>query len=977
MIKKRYILGLILSVICITVLETMVAGERVGKEELWEPAKEPESIKEANKLKIDAEIAEKLAREKLQEAEKAQHREEIGKQRSILDKAQFDWQTADVVITNLEVLQDRAQSKEMKKYAQETLDSRKIEITQKIREYEKALAGTGSSTGTGTQNAVKTYQEKVATELQGLSEKQILDKLKAEIDALVSGGFSPAMRVQGRDIPYNERKGMLQFLEDTLNVRVKAQTPEVTALKNNIVDTIENIDNLNKQKPIANNAIDKKFNLSEKITSDQIRLLRKQLVKGVFEKDFKTPAEQLRALNEMQQIVDTYDIYDDKIQPVMDKIANQPELIEAETKALEALKAKFSDAFTKLSGAYERVKLQSYDKQLLLLKDFQNIFNKFLQANEKSPTLDAQQQFELKQKYEDIVRRAQEVDAFLKNPKQTNQTALEKELKLAEKIPSDQIKSIMDRIELFGYTNARELTTKDIATLKDILNAMDHFKLQKEYPDEYGFIDDLIKDAQKPITTLPEGLAKGDVAPTSILGEIGEKITGQAKDEKTWSQSVKDFFVKDGAIIIKNVAEIVVYPAKKIAEGFSYVIRETGKFLQRTFTAPELVNKMADAPEMLDGVLTCIANFDTAGGGVVKEVLRAGIGIQQVLLTVVGYQDVADALGEFVKVSYTEHVNDPMVQKVKKYVDRVGTVGKTLKSIIEFPKYIGEKLEQSVRTKKETTLLREIDQTQQLIEEERANIKLAKREANKEIPGVKELGDLLFKVTNYVSDLVYNTNKSIETAQKNYEQARKDYFSALGVDYSANLTPQQIVGRIEQMKLSRNDNFIQATNTLADAVDQLAFAYDVLVTKFTSVEANLKFVVDAWDVIIISPDGQNADLPVIMKGIFTLRDLKLAYLEAMKNGVLQMQSDVIKFRDSPTGLLADDAVTRYRRIVDDKIFETIQEYANAVNQINRAIAGQKEFIESKLPRVVDDTSRSSGTGTGNVPPPDTGGGGWD
>ena len=36
---------------------------------------------------------------------------------------------------------------------------------------------------------------------------------------------------------------------------------------------------------------------------------------------------------------------------------------------------------------------------------------------------------------------------------------------------------------------------------------------------------------------------------------------------------------------------------------------------------------------------------------------------------------------------------------------------------------------------------------------------------------------------------------------------------------------------------------------------------------------------------------------------------------------------------------------------------------------------KKEFIESKLPKVVDETSGSSSTGTGNVPPPDTGGGG--
>ncbi len=973
MIKKRYILGLLLSVICITVLETMVAGERVVEEKPWKPAEEPKSVEEAKRLQEIARKEELAAEKKLEEAKKAKDTEEMRKQQALVDKAQFDWNTADAVITNLGVLQDPAQSKEMKKSAQETLENRKIEITQKIREYEKALAGTGTSTGTGTQNAVKSYQEKVATELQGLSEKQILGELKAEIDALVSGGYSSTAKKQGRDIPYSERKAMLEFLENTLNARVKTQSPEVAALKNSIVDTIENIDNLGKQKPIANNAIDKKFDLSEKITADQIRLLRKQLVKDVFEKDFKTPAERLKALNEMQKIVDTYDIYDDKIQPVMDKIAHQPDIVEAKLKEIEIAKtiaAKFNDAFVTLNDMYERIKSLKYNEQATMLKDFQNMYNKFLQANEKSPTLDAQQQSALKQKYDDVVRHAQEVDAFLKNPKQTNQTALEKDLKLAEKIPSDQIKAIMDRIELFGYTNARELTAKDIATLKDIRDAMDHFKLQKEYSDEYGFIDDLIKDATKSVISLPEGLTKEDVASTSILGEIGEKITSGV-------QNIKDFFVKDGAIIVKNAAEIVVYPAKKIAEGFSYIIRETGKFLQKTFTAPEFVNKMADAPEMLDDVLTSIANLDTAGGGVVKGVLRADIGIQQVLLTVVGQQDVADALGEFAKISYKEHVNDPMVQKIKRYVDKVGTVGKTLKSIMEFPKYIGEKLEQSVRTKKETASLREIDETQRLIEEERANITLAKGEANKEIPGIKQLGDLLFKLSNYVSDRVYNTNKSIETAQQDYEQARKDYFVALGVDYSANLTPQQIAGRIEQMKLSRNDNFIQATNKLADAVDQLAFAYEVLVNKLTSVETNLKFVVDAWDMIIISPDGQNTELPVIIKSIFTLRDLKLAYLEATRNGVLQMQSDVAKFKDSPSGLLADDAVTRYRRVVDDKIFETIQEYANAMNQIDRAIAGQKEFIESKLPKVVDETSGSSSTGTGNVPPPDTGGGGWD
>lgn len=937
MIKKRYLLGLLLSVICITVLETMIAGERVGKEELWKPAEEPKSIAEAKKLQEKANIEEIDAKKRLEEAQKAQDKEGMRKEQALIDKAKFDWDTADVVITNLDVLQDRAQSKEMKKYAQETLDNRKIEITQKIRTYEKALAESGSSTGQGTKNAVKIYQEKVATELQGLSEKQILDKLTAEVDSLVLGTYKP----QGHDVPYSDRKAMLGFLEDTLNIRVKTQSPEASALKNTIVDTIENIDNLNKQKPIANNAIDKKFNLSDKIKSEQTEILSNLLKKDVFEKDFKTPADQLKALDEIQQAVNTYDIYDDGIQPVMDKIAHQRNIIEAEEKALETTKiisAKFNEVFTKLNDMFERIKSLSYTEQETLLKGFQNEYNKFLQAAEKSPTFNAQQQAELRQKYEDVVRQTQQVTAFLKNPRQTNQTTLEKELNLAEKIPSDQIKAIMDRIEFFGYANARELTAKDITTLKDMLNAMDHFKLQKEYPDEYDFIDDLIRSTEKPVIPIPQGLTKENVASTTLLGEIGEKIV-------TGFQSFKDFFVKDGVIIIKNVAEIVVYPAKKIAEGFSYVIRETGKFLQRTFTAPEFVNKMAEAPEMLDDVLTSVANLDAAGGGVVKAVLRADIGIQQVLLTVVGQQDIADALGEFAKVSYTEHVNDPMVQKIKKYTDKIGTVGKTLKSIIEFPKYIGEKLENSVRTKKSAEVLRSIDEVNRLIEEERATIRLAKRQKGNEIPGVVELGNFVLKVGNYFSDLVYNTNNSIDVAQKNYDKARSDYLSALGIDYSENLTAEQIAARIRQNNIFKNDDFIKKTDALAQTVDALAFAYDVLVKKLESIETTLKFAVEAWDTIVISPDGQNADIPVIIKALFDLRDMKLAYLEAIKSGVAQMESDAAKFKNTPSATLADDALTTYKRVVDNKIFETIQEYATVVRQIDKNLEQQKIYLE--------------------------------
>ena len=629
----------------------------------------------------------------------------------------------------------------------------------------------------------------------------------------------------------------------------------------------------------------------------------------------------------------------------------------------------------KLNDLFENIKKNSYDKQPELLNSFQNIFDIFLKKYENSSTLDAQQKFKLKIMSDEITQRIKQIDEFSKNPKLTDQTALEKELRLAVKIPADQVQAIMDRIELFGYANARELTTKDITTLKDMLNAMDHFKLQEKYPIEYGFIDDLIKNAERPIVSLPTGLTKNDVAPTSIIGEIGEKITTEIKDEKTWAQTIKDFFIKDGTVVVKNIAAIVIYPAQKIAEGFSYIIRETGKFLQRTFTAPEFVNKMADAPEIFEGTLKTIGGFDKAGGGLVKEVLRFDIGIQRVLLTAVGHQDIAKALADFAAVPYSEHVSAPVVKEIEKYVKAIGVVGKTLKAIIEFPKYIGEKLENSVRTKNEVTVLRYIDDVQNLIEQERAKIRLAKQKKGEEFPGVVELGNFLFKIGNYFSELVYSTNNQIDTAQKNYEKARKDYFGTLGIDYTEKITSEQVATIIQKKELIKNDPIVvQKTDALLQAINDLAFAYRVFINKFDAIEMNLQFLVDAWDTIIITPDGQNADIPVIIKGIFDLRDMKLAYLSELKSGILQMESDAAKFKDSPVAGLADDAIRSYKQIVDNKIFETIYEFATSVDEIDNIFTKQKEFLESRMPKVVDDTSSSGGNKGPVTPPPwDVGG----
>lgn len=945
--KKQLFFWFVISTVSVVVLENMVASVR---EEVWRPASEPETREAAEKLEKQAQQKEKIAQEALEKAKEANDTQEIQEQEAKINEAKFDRETAQKRIDYDTLLNAPQRNEEAIKSAQKALEARKNEIEAKIQAIEKTLAGTGTSIGGKT--TTELYQDAFQAKFKQLAQNQneLISFMRSELIQLGQGKSKIEFSYKA-PLDYTARKEILLVIDKALS-SYRGTDERLNKIKSDVQDSIAEITIFEQNPPtaIANNAIDSKFKFSEKIPSDQLKILKRELAESLFKKNYITPEQQAKVLEEFRQVIDNYGIVDKGVTSLINERLLAPNVIEFRIKDAKSKEEK--DAI--ITDVLKTVRAQSmsspegYAREADLLENLSKAVANL-----------------------GVDERLDEIRQFKPNQKPKKETELGKRLKLENKIPMDAI-ALLDREAAQAMDEYKKLSETDKATasknliqaLEDIRATMEGYSLNEgKYKEFYDNLNQRIDRLQiEAPPELPTGVSQDEAASAGFFDGTFEQARQVLIQGIDAVQGVVDYGIKK---------EIEVLDAGVVA-------------LQQAGDTLEHYGKMIEkVPNSVDNSIGLIQ--DIQDNPVVQQFQEGGV-VRQVAL--VADPKIVSAVDKELKSaeSTKKLLQSPLVQNI---ASRLGKLGAGLREAGKIVVGLSEGLEEQTEALKDdvATLPTEIGKE---VAEKRAaqqSLELALQRVRQErlAPPLVDPQALpkttRQKVTSFFTDLgksiksIFSKpkgiNERLEIASKNYEQARLDYLDFLGVPKDASESTINEAIRKNQNPTQRNkleQRLLASAKEYAGTVKEYA---DVL----QGAKASVQMLMEMPDSLLV-PSDFNDDL--LQKGkiadnvnaIFDVRQQRLNYLKAIQEESAAFLSDLQNMsKGTSMGGITDRTTRDIARLIDGVYLRDLGKIAKQNAQLEDELVRQREMLQEKLPRMPTETSSTDDTKTSGTTSP--------
>ncbi len=965
--KKQLFFWLLMSAISISVLENMVASVREGKAKVWEPAREPETLEAAKKLEEQSKIKEQDAQKKLEEAKLEKNTEEVDRQEKLFEGAKFDRITAEKKI-NVETLKAEMADPAKIAEANAQLEARKKVIEQKIQAIENELAKGGTSIGGGTiaDSYKDAFQEKFKKLAQNQSE--LIAFMQGELIQLGMGKSKITFEHTG-PLDYAAQKEILKVLNDVL-ATYRSSDEKIIKIKDEIKNTLTQIDTFEKNPPqaIPNNAVDSKLQLSEKIPSDQIKVLKKELGQLFFEKEYKTPAQQAKALDELRTIVDAYDIADKGVINLLNERLLSPSVVEfriKEAKSLERKNAIITDVL-KTARLQSVTSPEKYTREADLLKNLATGVSKL--------------GLEFAEVVVGMNERLQEINNFKPGQKPRHETALGKELKLTDKISFDKIvvlqeergKAMADYRELAKTDENAALKNLDQA-LKDIQATMQDYSLTDgRYKELYDSIsNDIAAMKAKIPEKLPAGVSEENVAPGGVIDALvkgtldqGTKLLITGLDAM---QGGVDYLIAKEMVAVDMFSEKVISAGEQLAD------------LGNSFeTVPDTVSNSTDL-------------LETINQNVHVQSFKAD-GTPKTIVNLVAGKKVVGQVDRVLKSA--ENTEILLKNPTVKYIaSKVGVLGRALQAVgkaaVEVGNYAGEIGNAS---KKELAAF-DSSSKKQIAEKTMARKELEKaleRLKNESLApsvgdvlpvevkrGVKKFFADLYEKINAIFNKPKGIRERLNIASKNYENARTAYAEFLGVAPNASV-------KVIDAAIANNPNKTQQKK-LETTLLNAAKSYTGIVQEYAGI---LKGVGSTVDLIISAPDsilidanfnknilGQEGKLVEDIDAFIDIRRKRQAYLSSIQGESARIFEAVSKMTaGTPVDVISNRVRENIAALTEGALLNGLGMFVQENNRLETDLRTQRDEIQKKLPKVATPSSGGSTSG-GDGPAPVDGGDG--
>jgi len=960
MMKKQLIFWLFVSAISVTLLENMVASVREQK--VWEPAREPKTREAAEKLEKESKIKEQEAQKRLEEAQKANDNEEVKKEEVKLNQAKFDLDTAQKKIKYETLLNDPKATPEELRNAQAEIEAKKKIIEQKIQAIETALKQSGTVIGGGS------YKEVFEKKFKELAQNQdaMISFMQGELIQLGMGKSKIEFGQKGL-LDYADKKEILEVLDKTL-ASYKDSNPKIVKIKEQIKDTLAQIAFFESDPPkaIPNNVVDAQLKLSEKIYSDQVKAIKRELQASVFDKAYSTVEKQAKALNELRDIINAYAISDEGTISLFNEKILSPTVIEYRIKAAKSLN-EVNDIVTQvLKGA----RVQSVNSPEKYAREANLLENLSVGVTKLG--------LEFPEVVVGMNDRLNEIKNFKLGQKPRNETELGKELKLSEKIPMDAVaelhaqrgKVIADYEEL-SKTNKKQALENAALALETIRKNLENYSLVSgKYQDFYESvkrnIDFFKAESAKVPSESPEGTTEQEVAPGGFFDQLLNGTLEQGRQ-----LVLKGIDVVQAGVDYLIVKEIGAIDASVVA------LQKAGETLE------DYGNMLQNAADAVDNSIDLIQTIQD--NPLVQQFQEGGV-VRKILL--IADPKMVDALDK--ELVSAQNIKDLLQSPlIKNIAEKLKVIGAQLKQTGQIAIPVSELLDgQNQSLKKDVaTLSTEVGKqtaeklaAQQVLERALQRVR-QERLAPPMIDAQKVPKSIRQKITSVFTNLaqsiknIFNKpqgiNERLTSTSKNYEQSRVDYLNLLGVPENAS---QSMIN--EAIKNNKN---IAQTNKLEQRLLASAKEYANVVKDYADVlrgaQSSIKLLVDMPDDLLVPKDfnenllkqGKLADN---INAIFDIREQRLNYLDAI-------QQESVAFLSSIKQLSAGKSVAGVTDRISENIANLIEgtylrESANIARQnelLEMILQEQQDSLKKKLSFSPNDTPSSGGQTGGDTDGP--------
>lgn len=540
---------------------------------------------------------------------------------------------------------------------------------------------------------------------------------------------------------------------------------------------------------------------------------------------------------------------------------------------------------------------------------------------------------------------------LVSSKKPINET--DRTLKLYDKIPSDQLKRINDEFTNVWIAQLRDAAISDDPKVKESMKktlqetqaAIRHYNLGQPG-------DALIQELQAGI----DSLAQPKIAETSVAIRNEEPMFQQAmQGARALTANLLPGNVVEGIRIgVDVVAAFVHFTAGEMVSGVLYTMREgpaylnerlntlggqlqvqgeaIGRIAQELHEVPNLVSALDNTAVEVDAQLGRVANMAHSRfipGPISRAILERVAAPMRLIEMFKNHEALINQLARM-----GGYVAENIAQVSQ-------AVGKRITNVTGAA--VHAEREEQVR------ILTNIEKAELLIAQERAQL----RTPNKFEALTKPIIDFGKKIGTYIRDLFDNSKVKLTRATNNYQVAKEEYLKVLGFTREEILKNPDVNAIAEKLKVatldpSKKGNLDYATKMLAQASVDIANVYSDIANKLNSTMVNVEFLIKAWDRAVYLPE-EKPTISDMVQSVFDLRDMKISYLQAIKDGIEEIHK-TIQGTDPSFAQMGNDLTQRLTSIVGSQIIETIDQYQDVITNINAQLSNQKQQLESFIKR---------------------------
>lgn len=544
--------------------------------------------------------------------------------------------------------------------------------------------------------------------------------------------------------------------------------------------------------------------------------------------------------------------------------------------------------------------------------------------------------------------RVAQIDSFLPGRvKKTAHNELDRSLALYNKIKQDQEDSLIKRYNDVWYpeistrsagseefADKKDTLTKELQQAEALIKAYGLFGKRSEVPALFqGALDVLNSDFKKEVApTVKEniplftqiistaGSLAGNLMPGDVIG--GVKVTADA------------------------VASYVALKASDVVEGLKYVVEESPGYLRDKLQV--VGGKLIENAESLQAVaqqLNALPESLESTAQTFQEIDRQLALVQSAAKYVPG----ESSLGLIESIQGPRELIKTF-QDYKEQAKSIGLVGFVIEKVAQFEKVIGDNILKVSGDK--LVVIEGIDKARLRIEEERLSLNPERR--NKFTGIFDAVKSAIKNIGRYVKDFIDKASGSLRSAESNYELARKNYLVLLDFtqeEIEANPSSAEISKRLAVILRdpSKKENLEYATTMLASAAGQIADVYKKLSNELTGAMTGVEFLIKAWDTALIR--NKTDDIVGLVNNIFDLRDQKLAYLSAAKEGLSEVEQIIRDIDDQELRSVGADWTKKVSVVVSGQLISTIADYGQAVKNIDAQLKERRRLVEESMGKI--------------------------